>query len=317
MTDGTLETIDGRPALRFERHLPHPPQRVWRAVTEPAELERWFVAPVPWTPALNETFEGEGQHGRITKLEPPHVIRWDWGGERFAFELRSAGDGCVLVFTHVFDDTFGGAAQHAAGWETYFVRLDAHLAGGWLSEERAHEAIGERHERYAARFGADPAPGRRMIAGIAARGLTLEDGPMLRLERRYEHSVQRLWQALTDPQELDGWFPAGEPLEVSESEPPLLLAGTWFGDALRFELRPDGDGCLLSFTHAFADRDTSARTAAGWDRCFARLDALFAGAPMSEAASLAEWLAVHERYAAAFDVDPQLGLDAYAARPLT
>ena len=46
MIDGTLETIDGRPALRFERRLAHSVQRVWHAVTEPAELAQWFVAPV-------------------------------------------------------------------------------------------------------------------------------------------------------------------------------------------------------------------------------------------------------------------------------
>src|SRR5690349_20817156 len=101
MIDGTLETIDGRPALRFERALPHPVQRVWRAVTEPAELARWFVATVPWTPALGETFEGGGASGRITELGPPHVIRWEWADERYSFEVRPADDGCVLVFTHV------------------------------------------------------------------------------------------------------------------------------------------------------------------------------------------------------------------------
>ena len=37
MTDGTLETIDGRPALRFERILGYPVERVWRAVSVPAE----------------------------------------------------------------------------------------------------------------------------------------------------------------------------------------------------------------------------------------------------------------------------------------
>ena len=63
MTDGTLETIDGRRALRFERRLPHSPERVWRAVTEPAELARWFVAPVPWKPELGETFDAAGQVG--------------------------------------------------------------------------------------------------------------------------------------------------------------------------------------------------------------------------------------------------------------
>jgi uncharacterized protein YndB with AHSA1/START domain len=318
VTDGTLESIDGSPALRFERRLPHPVERVWRAVTEPAELEHWFVAPVPWTPTLGETFEGEGQSGRITALDPPHEIAWGWGDEHYSFALEAADDGgCVLRFTHVFDASYGGPAQHAAGWETYFARLDAYLAGGSLSEARAHELIGELHERYAASFGEDPAPGRRMIAGITARALTLEDGPVLRLERRYAHAVQRVWRALTDPDELHHWFPSDAPLEVSESEPPHLLAGTWFGDALRFELQAEGDGCLLVFTHAFADRDTSARTAAGWDRCFARLDALFAGVPLGEAESLADWLAVHDRYAAAFGVDPELGRRAYAEHPLT
>ncbi len=35
MMNGTLQTIDGRPALRFERRLDHSIERVWRAVTEP------------------------------------------------------------------------------------------------------------------------------------------------------------------------------------------------------------------------------------------------------------------------------------------
>lgn len=38
MNDGTLLTIDGRPALRFERVLPHSLDRVWQAVSVPAEL---------------------------------------------------------------------------------------------------------------------------------------------------------------------------------------------------------------------------------------------------------------------------------------
>ncbi len=239
------------------------------------------------------------------------------GAERYSFALEATDDGgCVLRFTHAFDASYGSPAQHAAGWQAYFARLDAHLAGGSLSEAQAHDLVGELHERYAASFGEDPVPGRRMIAGIAVRALTLEDGPVLRLERRYAHAVQRVWRALTDPDDLRHWFPSGEPLAVSESEPPRLLAGTWFGDVVRFELRAEGDGCVLLFTHAFADRNTSARTAAGWDRCFARLDALFAGVPLGAAESLADWLAVHDRYAAAFGVDPELGRRAYGEHPL-
>ncbi|MDQ3850982.1 MAG: SRPBCC domain-containing protein, partial [Actinomycetota bacterium] len=137
--NGRLETVEGHPALRFERRLGHPVERVWRAVTEPAELARWFVDAVDWTPAVGEVLEAHGQRGQITELEPPHRIAWTFGADRFAFELRPDGRGCRLAFTHVFGDR-SLAAQHAAGWEAYLDRLGAHLAGGFLSEEDAHAA---------------------------------------------------------------------------------------------------------------------------------------------------------------------------------
>ncbi len=39
---GAYDTIENRPALRFERRLSHPVEVVWRAITESDELERWF-----------------------------------------------------------------------------------------------------------------------------------------------------------------------------------------------------------------------------------------------------------------------------------
>lgn len=140
------------------------------------------------------------------------------------------------------------------------------------------------------------------------RGFTLDegDGPVLRLERRYDQTVERVWRALTDPAELQHWFP-GE-LEIIASEPPHRLLGAWQGEGtLRFELQPAGDGCALVFTHAFTDRSQAALAGAGWDRCFARLDALLAGHAMSENDSLAAWSDVHDRLAAAWDIDPEIG----------
>ena len=163
MKDATLETIDGRPALRFERHLPHSVDRVWRAVSEPAELERWFPAAADWTPAVGETFEAGGATGEVTDVEPPHHLAWTYAGDVYRFELAAVGDGCRLVFTHVFDDR-AGAAQTAAGWDAYFSRLEPHLAGGFVSEDEAHEPWEEVHEHYAATFGVDPEPGRSFIA---------------------------------------------------------------------------------------------------------------------------------------------------------
>ena len=305
-----LQTIDGRPALRFERYLDHPVERVWRAVSEPAEVRRWMPAAADWTLTLGAEFELGGQQGQITELDPPHLIGWTFGADRFRFALQAKGDGCALVFTHIFNDA-AAAAQTAAGWECYLDRLDARLDGQDLSEERAHEPVGERHERYAARFGLDPAPGRAFIATLGFRGLSLSDGPALRLERRYDQPAERVWRALTEPDELGRWFP-GE-FKISHSDPPRLLIGGWQGDGtLRFELRPDGAGCVLTFTHAFTDRDQAALTGAGWDRCFARLDAVLAGQTMTYDDSLAAWPQLHERLADAWGIDPGIGRAVYA-----
>lgn len=142
-----------------------------------------------------------------------------------------------------------------------------------------------------------------------------DNGYRLRFERRLDHSPERVWRAITEPEELAHWFPPGEELQVTESEPARLLAGTWYGDELRFELRPEGDACLLVFTHTFAEREKAARDAAGWDRVFVRFDALLRGEPISEKESLEGWSEVHERYAADLGVDPELGRQALAHHP--
>ena len=167
MIHGTLETIDGRPALRFERILAFPVERVWRAVSEPAELERWFPAAVDWTPATGETFDIGGSTVEVTEVDPPHRLAWTYADQLHRFELFAHEGGCRLIFTHVIDDR-PLAAQTATGWETYLLRLDSLLAGEDLSEEAAHQQWGEIHERYAERFGVDPTPGRRFAAALRA-----------------------------------------------------------------------------------------------------------------------------------------------------
>jgi uncharacterized protein YndB with AHSA1/START domain len=40
--NGRLITVEARPALRCERRLAHSVERVWRAISEPEELRRWY-----------------------------------------------------------------------------------------------------------------------------------------------------------------------------------------------------------------------------------------------------------------------------------
>jgi uncharacterized protein YndB with AHSA1/START domain len=257
--------------LTLHRRLPHAIDRVWRAISDPAEVAQWFVV----------------EQGDVSECEPPRTITWGARGQWVRFDLEADGDGTWLTFTHHYDPQYGDADQHSAGWESYFRRLDALLVGVLVSEQEVHD--------------------QRLFA--------LADGPELRMERRIFHPVDRLWRALTSGAELAEWFP-GE-MEVLESDAPRLLVARWNGSTLRFELEPDGDTAVLRFTHAFDDRDLAAQTAAGWDRCVARLEAMLNGGPLGERESLALWMHMHEHYAEAFGVDPEIGRRAFAEHPLT
>jgi hypothetical protein len=91
--------------------------------------------------------------GVITELEDARLIVFNAGPEYYRFEVHEAHSGSRLVFIHGFDEHAGSAAQFATGWEAYLERLDAHLNGGFLSEEDAHEKSANRSAFYAERFG--------------------------------------------------------------------------------------------------------------------------------------------------------------------
>jgi uncharacterized protein YndB with AHSA1/START domain len=40
----TMADVEGERTLRFERELPHPPERVSAAISDPAEIARWMGA---------------------------------------------------------------------------------------------------------------------------------------------------------------------------------------------------------------------------------------------------------------------------------
>jgi uncharacterized protein YndB with AHSA1/START domain len=119
--------------------------------------------------------------------------------------------------------------------------------------------------------------------------------PAVRFERRLRHPVGRVWRALTDAGDLAQWFPdtitvdawePGAPMrfenglddwpdgdgEVLAVEPERRLVFRWYGNEVRFELEPDGDGSRLRLTALLDEREAAARDAAGWHVCLDRLE---------------------------------------------
>jgi uncharacterized protein YndB with AHSA1/START domain len=136
MQYGRLERLDdGRWQLRFTRRLPHPPEKVWRALTEPEHLAHWFPTTIEGERAagapLRFSFrDGEASafDGEMITFEPPSALEFRWGDDVVRLELRAEGDGTELTLLDTLDDR-GKGARDAAGWHVCLDKLAAHLRG--------------------------------------------------------------------------------------------------------------------------------------------------------------------------------------------
>ena len=177
--DGTLERIDGRPALRFERQLAHSVERVWRAVSEPAELERWFPAAADWTPAAGETFEAGGATGEVTVVDAPHRLAWTFNGERYSFELAAHEERLP-------------ARLHARLRRPYARRSDRNGLGVLLLAARASPRGRLSVRRGGTRaLGGSPRALRGALRGRSHTGPTLHRGPARRPLTRNKHQPHK------------------------------------------------------------------------------------------------------------------------------
>jgi uncharacterized protein YndB with AHSA1/START domain len=113
------------------------PERVFKALTDKSELEKWFVqiAEVDlkpggtirtnWTPEV-------GEHGIVKEVVPSQLFSFTWEGQfsptptTLTFALKAENDGTMLTFTH-------SGIGEGAGWEAYATMdqegkgWDAHL----------------------------------------------------------------------------------------------------------------------------------------------------------------------------------------------
>lgn len=115
--------------------------------------------------------------------------------------------------------------------------------------------------------------------------------PAVRVTRFFDHPIERVWRAVTEPEHLRTWFPSEVEIDlrpggairfgdftgdesggrVIELEAPRWLTFSWGGDELQFELHPEGSGTRFVLTHLFDDRPGAASFATGWEICLSAL----------------------------------------------
>jgi uncharacterized protein YndB with AHSA1/START domain len=66
----------------IEREMPHPPEKVWRALTQPHLIEEWLLKN-DFTPVVGHRFNLRADWGRVEgevlAVEPNRTLSYTWG----------------------------------------------------------------------------------------------------------------------------------------------------------------------------------------------------------------------------------------------
>jgi uncharacterized protein YndB with AHSA1/START domain len=144
--------------LILVRELRHSPEKVWQALTDPAQLREWapFVVDaslgtVGSTVKLTWVGNPVPIDTKVTRADPPRML--EYGDIRW--ELESSGSGTRLTLWHSIDHRF--VAWGAAGWHISFDVLDRLLTGQPIGRTDAMKAGWQRLVvEYAKEFRAEP-----------------------------------------------------------------------------------------------------------------------------------------------------------------
>lgn len=129
MTDFAAETL----SVVVERDMPFPPEKVWRALTQPELIEEWLMQN-DFKPVVGHGFDLRADWGtvncRVLEIEPNAVLSYTWAAYGLesvvTWTLAPAGTG-----THVRMEQSGfrpgqeQAYQGAKyGWQKFFANLE-------------------------------------------------------------------------------------------------------------------------------------------------------------------------------------------------
>jgi uncharacterized protein YndB with AHSA1/START domain len=134
-----------QPDLKFEQFYPHPPERVWKALTDPSALAAWYM-PNDFQPALGHqfTFRTDPAPGfdgvlrcEVIRLDPPRQLAYTFLGGWMnrptvvTWSLLPQEGGTLLRLEHTGFSALDDPAIRSileGGWGAFLPRIASVLA---------------------------------------------------------------------------------------------------------------------------------------------------------------------------------------------
>ncbi len=122
-----------------EREMPHPPEKIWRALTQPHLIEEWLMRS-DFKPVVDHRFKFSGDWGsvdcEVTTVEPNRTLAYTWAAlgleSIVTWTLTPTPNGThlrmeQLGFRPDQEQAYQGAKY---GWQAFFGKLEQVLARG-------------------------------------------------------------------------------------------------------------------------------------------------------------------------------------------
>jgi uncharacterized protein YndB with AHSA1/START domain len=133
MNDVATETL----SVVVEREIPHPPEKIWRALTQPHLIEEWLMKS-DFKPVVGHRFDFRADWGsvdcQVRIVEPNRTLAYTWAARGLesvvTWTLTPKGTGTNLRMEQVgFRPDQKQAYQGAQyGWPRFFAALEQVVA---------------------------------------------------------------------------------------------------------------------------------------------------------------------------------------------
>jgi uncharacterized protein YndB with AHSA1/START domain len=127
------ETSTETRSVIVEREIPHPPEKIWRALTQPHLIEEWLMKN-DFKPVVGQNFKLRADWGavdcQVRNVEPNKTLSYTWAAYGLdsvvTWTLTPAGTGTHLRmeqsgFRPDQQQAFHGARH---GWQQFFANLE-------------------------------------------------------------------------------------------------------------------------------------------------------------------------------------------------